>query len=61
MTLYDLHTDKAKCYLYKLCFLLLYLFMTKAWDHKKSINTCFNEINSLIKKIKAAISVEWDV
>jgi len=38
--------------------LLLYLFMIKVLDYEKSINTYFNEINSLIKKIKAAVFVE---
>ncbi len=32
--------------------------MIKALDHKKLINIHFNEINSLIKKIKAAVFVE---
>ena len=35
--------------------------MTKALSHKKSINICFNKINSLIKKIKTAVSIEQDV
>jgi len=42
----------------KLYLLLLYLFMIKALDHKKLINIHFDEINSLIKKIKAAVFVE---
>jgi len=41
--------------------LLLHSFTIKVLDHEKFINTCFNEINNLIKKIKAVISVEWDV
>ena len=35
--------------------------MTKALDHEKFINIHFVEINSLIKKIKVTVSVEWDV
>ncbi len=37
--------------------LLLYLFMIKALSYEKSINIYFDEINSLIKKIKAVIFV----
>ncbi len=35
--------------------------MIKALGHKKFINIHFNKINSLIKKIKAAVSVEQDI
>jgi len=42
----------------ELHFLLLYSFTVKVLDHEKSINTHFDEINNLIKKIKAAVSVE---
>jgi len=45
----------------ELHFLLLYLFMIKVLDHEKFINAHFNEINNLIKKIKTAVSVKWDV
>jgi len=45
----------------ELCSLLLYLFMIKVLDHKKSINIYFAEINSLIKKIKVIIFVEQNV
>ncbi len=45
----------------ELCFLLLYLFMIKVLNHEKFINAHFNEINNLIKKIKAVISVKQDV
>jgi len=42
----------------ELYLLLLYLFMIKVLDHEKLINIHFNEINSLIKKIKVTVSVE---
>jgi len=45
----------------KLHSLLLHLFMTKALDHEKFINTYFVKINSLIKRIKVTVFVEWDV
>jgi len=45
----------------ELHFLLLHSFTIKVLNHEKSINTHFNEINSLIKKIKAAIFVKWNV
>ena len=45
----------------ELCSLLLHSFTVKALDHENSINTCFDEVNSLIKKIRAAVSVEWNV
>jgi len=45
----------------ELCFLLLYSFMIKVLNHEKFINAHFNEINNLIKKIKAVISVKQDV
>jgi hypothetical protein len=35
--------------------LLLYFFTVKVLKHEKSINTCFNEIISLIKRIKTAV------
>jgi len=41
--------------------LLLYLFMIKALNHEKFINTYFVEINNLIKKIKVTVSVKQDV
>jgi len=42
----------------KLCFLLLHLFTVKVLNYEKSINTHFDEINNLIKKIKVAVSVK---
>ena len=45
----------------KLHFLLLHLFIVKVLNHEKSINTYFDKINSLIKKIKTVISVRQDV
>jgi len=42
----------------ELCSLLLYLFIIKVLNHEKFINTHFNEINSLIKKIKTIIFVK---
>jgi len=42
----------------ELHFLLLYLFTIKALDHEKLINIYFNEINNLVKNIKAAVFVE---
>ncbi len=41
--------------------LLLYLITNKVLRHKKPINTHFNEIFNLVKKIKAAVSAERDV
>jgi len=42
----------------ELYLLLLYLFTVKALDYEKLINIYFNEINSLIKKIKVTVSVK---
>jgi len=41
--------------------LLLHLFMIKALNHEKFINTHFAEINSLIKRIKVIVFVRQDV
>jgi len=60
--LYTICTQIKQDVIYtKLYFLLLHSFMIKVLNHEKFINTHFDEINSLIKKIKIIISVKQNV
>ena len=45
----------------ELHFLLLYFFTVKVLEHEKFINMCVKKITSMVKKIKAAVTIEQDV